>query len=239
MSMIMAQTSSLSVLSIDTSSPRASVALMLGPEVVAELRLQSRETHSARLLTSVEYLLSCSGWELEKVQLIAVGIGPGSFTGIRIGVATALGLAQSLSLPLASVSGLDALAHDMAYLHGRIGVVMDAQRMQIYYAEYVVSTKGRVHPAGRCGLWFPSDLDRALGRRRLYLAGDGLLRYWRELRVSSSGNRRLIERDLFLAPAIARLALSRERSWREGQYLTAEPLYIRPPDALRKKQTPH
>src|SRR6059036_1572063 len=119
---------------------------MQGREGVAELRLHSQETHSARLLNSIHYLLSSSGWDLAKLELIAVGIGPGSFTGIRIGVATALGLAQSLSLPLACVSGLDALAFDLAYLRSRIGIVIDAQRMQVYYAEYIVGPNGRVPP---------------------------------------------------------------------------------------------
>ena len=208
---------------------------MQGPDVVAELRLHSQETHSVRLLNSVEYLLSCLSWELEAIQLVAVGSGPGSFTGIRIGIATALGLAQSLSRPIARVSGLDAIAHDMAYLQGRIGVVIDAQRSQVYYAEYVVGLNGRTRLRGKPGLWAPADLDRTLGRKRLYLAGDGAMRYCRELRISSSRTRRLIERDLFLAPSIGRVALSRKWSWRKNEYLTAEPLYIRPPDALSKK----
>ncbi len=236
MSTITQQAPPISTLALDTSSPRESVALMQGREVAAELRLHSQETHSARLLNSIRYLLSCSGWDLEKIELIAVGIGPGSFTGVRIGVATALGLAQSLSRPLACVSGLDALAFDMAYLKSRIGIVIDAQRMQVYYAEYIVGPNGRVRLQGKPSLWFPGDLDQALGRRRLYLAGDGAVRYRGQLRITRSGFRRLIERDLFLAPSIARVALARKRTWRKGDYVTTEPLYIRLPDALRKKQ---
>ncbi len=234
LSMIMPPDKSIRVLSIDTSSSRGSVALMRAAELVAELRLLSQETHSGRLLNSVEFLLSLSGWYLRDVQLIAVGIGPGSFTGIRIGVSTALGLAQTLSCPMAAVSGLEALAHESAFVKGRIGIVMDAQRSQVYYAEYLAGATGRLRLVQKPGVWFPRDLDRALGRRRLYVTGDGAERYWKELGMSESGLRRFLKKDLFLAPGIARLALRRKRSWRRGEFLTAEPLYIRPPDALRK-----
>jgi tRNA threonylcarbamoyladenosine biosynthesis protein TsaB len=225
---------SIRVLSIDTSSSRGGVALMRRAEVVAELRLLSQETHSGRLLNSIEFLLSMARWNVGDLQLIAVGIGPGSFTGIRIGVSTALGLAQTLSCPMAAVSGLEALAYESAFVKGRIGIVMDAQRSQVYYAEYLAGANGKLRPIQKPGVWFPKDLDRALGQRRLYVTGDGAERYWRELGISESGLRRFIKRDLFLAPGIARLALRRKRSWRRGEFLTAEPLYIRPPDALRK-----
>ena len=224
----------LKVLALDTSTPRGSVALLAGREVMGDLRLLSGDHHSARLLSSIDFLLQNCGWALSQLNLIAVGIGPGSFTGIRIGVSTALGLAQSLSCPLACVSGLDALAHEMSFLEGRIGIVMDAQRLQVYYAEYDAS-QGQVRKMRRPGLWFPSDLEPELGRKPLFVAGDGAVRYARELRVSAKARRRLVVVDLFLAAAIARLALTRRRSWRSGDFLKAEPLYIRPPDALRSR----
>jgi tRNA threonylcarbamoyladenosine biosynthesis protein TsaB len=222
----------LKVLALDTSTTRGSVALLAGNEVIADLRLMSRDQHSERLLGSIDFLLRNSAWTLAQLNLIAVGIGPGSFTGIRIGVSTALGLAQSLSCPLACVSGLDALAHEMGFLDGRIGIVMDAQRLQVYYAEYRAG-QGKVHRVRRPALWFPQDLEPELGRKRVYVAGDGAVRYASELGISTTGRRRLVVMDLFLAVAIARLALTRRRSWRCGDYLKAEPLYIRPPDALR------
>jgi tRNA threonylcarbamoyladenosine biosynthesis protein TsaB len=225
----------LKVLSLDTSTSRGSVALLTGEEVIADLRLHSKDQHSERLLGFIDFLLGNSGWTLAQLNLIAVGIGPGSFTGIRIAVSTALGLAQSLSCPLACVSGLDALAHEMGFLDGRIGIVMDAQRMQVYYAEYSAGN-GQVRRVRRPALWFPQDLESVLGRKRVYVAGDGAVRYAGELRISATGRRRLVSMDLFLAAAIARLALARRSSWRSGDFLKAEPLYIRPPDALRNRR---
>ena len=224
----------LKTLSIDTSSPRGSVALLAGSEVAGELRLFSQETHSARLLGAVDYLLKSIGWSLQTLDLIAVGIGPGSFTGIRIGVSTALGLAQSLSCAFAGISGLDALAHEFPSPAGRVGIVMDAQRAQVYYAEYRV-LRGKLHLVRKPALWFPQALARQLGRHKISLAGDGAIHYAKELRTSSRGRRRLVQVDLFLARAIGRLAQERRRSWHSGDFLTAEPLYIRPPDAVKKR----
>ncbi len=116
------------ILAFDTSSVRGSVALLEGKEMRAEIRLHSVQTHSKELLRSIDFLLERIGWKLDNLNLVAVGNGPGSFTGIRIGVATALGIAHSLSIPFVEISGLDALAHQVSHLDGRIAVVMDAHR---------------------------------------------------------------------------------------------------------------
>ena len=84
LSMIMPQKQALKILSMDTSTRRGSVALLDGEEVIGELRLASIETHSARLLKSIDFLLETAGWRLGDLNLVAAGIGPGSFTGIRI-----------------------------------------------------------------------------------------------------------------------------------------------------------
>lgn len=222
------------ILSLDTSTPRGSVALLEGRVLTAELRVLSLETHSARLLSSVDVLLRNAGWNLADLGLVVAGIGPGSFTGIRIGVATAMGLAQTLSIPFAGISNLDALAHQAAGIDGRIGVVMDAQRSQLYFSEYL-SNHGKIRHLGKPKLMYPSDLRRYLRGSRLYLIGDGVVRYAHELKLPSAGWPRLVEVDLFLAAALGRLALGCKRSWRSGEFLQSEPLYIRPPDALGQK----
>ncbi len=233
--MMMAENPGLKTLALDTSTTRGSVALLQGNEITAEIRLTSLETHSARLLRSIEFLLDAAGWTLRDANLVVAGIGPGSFTGIRIGVATALGLAQSLAVPFAGISGLDALASQGGMIRGRVGVVMDAQRSQVYYAEYVCAG-GAVRKAGKPELLRPFDLEIRLRKRHLYIVADQSLHCLAGL--VGPGNRwpRLIAADLFLAPIIGRLAQSRRRSWTSGDYLAAEPLYIRPPDAARPKR---
>jgi tRNA threonylcarbamoyladenosine biosynthesis protein TsaB len=217
------------ILAFDTSSSRGSIAFLEGSEVRAEIRLNLIKTHSAFLLSSIDFLASKLEWQLKDLNLIAVGIGPGSFTGIRIGVATGLGMAQSLSIPFAGISGLDALAHQASPMKGNIGVVLNAQRSQVYYAEYL-SKNGKIRTTQKPSLIFLSDLEHSLADRHLYIIGDIEIG-----RNASAEWPRFLPADLFLAESIGRLAISRKRIWRTGKYLSAEPLYIRPPDALRKK----
>ena len=222
------------ILAFDTSSEKGSVALLEGAALRAELRSNTSAGHSALLLEAVDFLLKRAGWELKDLTLIASGIGPGSFTGIRIGVATGLGLAQSLGIPFVGVSGLDALARRAAFVNGRIGVLLDARRGQFYYAEYECKN-GRIRRLGKPVLIDVADLKNHLADVD-WITGD-----LDEDRALAAGKflprrARWIPADLFLAEGVGRLGLERKRSWRSGDFLTAEPLYIRPPDAVRKKQ---
>jgi tRNA threonylcarbamoyladenosine biosynthesis protein TsaB len=221
----------LKTLSLDTSTIRGSVALFEDGALLCELRLASLETHAARLLRSIEFLLTGVGWRLEEIALVAAGLGPGSFTGIRIGLSTALGLAQTLKIPFAGISGLDALAHSHACLGGRMGILMDAQRGQVYYAEYA-AVRGRIRKTMTAGLWFPRDLKPKLMRRHLRLIGDGAGRHLAELGLRLKPWE-IIDPEPFLAGPIGKLAMERKRSWRRGEFLACEPLYIRPPDARK------
>ena len=201
---------------------------------MSELKFRLLHTHSKALLGAIEYLTGKLGWKLNELGLVAAGTGPGSFTGIRIGIASALGIAQSLSIPFAGVSGLDALAHEVSFLESRIGVVLDAHRSQAYYAEYAASG-GKIRQTKKYSLMDISDLERQIADRHLYIVGEMGICRRRGSKISSGEWPRLIPCDLFLAAAIGRLAFSRKRSWRSGNYVISEPVYVRPPDALRNK----
>ncbi len=235
MSMTSAAPPEIRVLALDTSTVRGSVALLAGRQVVAELRLCSSATHSVRLLRAIKFLLAEAGWRLPQLGLIAAGLGPGSFTGVRIGVATSLGLAQALEIPFAGVSCLDALAHRIGLPDGRIEVILDAQRGQVYHAGYV-RRHGRVRRISPPALSDPQELRARLGRGRVTVLGEGARLYARELGVSRSGWPRVLETEFFLSADIGRLAQVRRRCWRQGAGLRAEPLYIRPPDAWRARR---
>jgi tRNA threonylcarbamoyladenosine biosynthesis protein TsaB len=186
------------------------------------------------LLKSLELLLKRTGWQLADLNLIASGIGPGSFTGIRIGVSTALGFAQTLSIPFAGISGLDVLAHQCVWLEGSIGVLLDAHRNQYYYAEYV-SNKGRLRQTHKPALINIFDLEDSFKDRQIYVVGDLNASQWKALKKSSEPWPQLVPADLFLASGIGRLALLRKNQWRSGEYIVSEPLYIRPPDATKNR----
>jgi tRNA threonylcarbamoyladenosine biosynthesis protein TsaB len=225
------------ILAFDTSSERGSVALLEGKTLCAELRSNAAAGHSALLLEAVDFLLGRTGWELKDLTLIAAGAGPGSFTGIRIGVATGIGLAQSLGIPFAGVSGLDVLARRAAEwpaLNGRISVLLDARRGQFYFGEYE-SENGRLRRLRKPALINAVDAENYLADAG-WITGD--LNEDQVIAAEKSFPRRArwVPADLFLAEGIGRLGLEHKRSWRSGDFLTAEPLYIRPPDAVKKRK---
>ena len=222
------------ILALDTSTKRGSVALLEGKELQAELKLNHQQNHSAKLIRSIDYLLEGLAWKLQDLDLVAVGTGPGSFTGIRIGIATGLGLAQTLSVPFAGISGMEALAHQASFLDGCVGVLLNAQRSQVYYAEYR-NRCGRMRETRTPSLVFLSDLRRVIKNRHVYIIGETPLYFKKASGSSKAGWPRAIETDLFLAADIGRRAVSVKRRWKSGDYIQCEPLYIRPPDALNKK----
>lgn len=123
------------VLAIETASPCGGVAIV-GENVLGEIVLASPETHSKRLLLACSYLLERLGLKLEDLSALAVSIGPGSFTGLRIGLATAKGLHFATGLPLVGVETLRALASNALLFPGLICPALDARRGQIYTALY-------------------------------------------------------------------------------------------------------
>jgi tRNA threonylcarbamoyl adenosine modification protein YeaZ len=222
------------ILAFDTATVRGSVALLEGKEMRAEMRLQSVQTHSKQLLHSIDFLLDRAGWKLGDLNLVAVGNGPGSFTGIRIGIATAMGIAHSLGIPFVEISGLDALAQKVPYQDGLIAVAMDAHRSQAFYSEYAAKG-GRIRRLQKPMLIDISALEHRIRHRHLYLVGDAGICEAAGLMAASSKWPRYVSVDLFLAVEIGKLASVARRKWRSGDSITAEPMYIRPPDALKKK----
>lgn len=208
--------------------------MLEGSQLQAELKLSRLQNHSANLLQSVDFLLRSLTWKLEDINLIASGIGPGSFTGIRIGIATGIGLAQFLSIPFAGVSGLEALAYQVVSLEGSVGVLLNARRGQVYYAEYR-NAGGRMSAAKKPSLEFLSDLPQLFKNRRLYLIGDTELCQKDLVGGSTKDWPRIVETDPYLATGIGRRALSSRRRWRSGAFLQCEPLYVRPPDAIKNR----
>src|SRR5699024_3825258 len=122
------------ILAIESSATAASAALCEDEELIAQTFQHSGLTHSRTLLPMVLTMLEQCGAGLEGVDLIAVAAGPGSFTGLRIGVSTAKGLTWPGNKPCAGVSTLEALAWSLAHTGAIVVPVMDARRGQLYNA---------------------------------------------------------------------------------------------------------
>lgn len=124
------------ILALDTATLVSSVALAGPDRLLAELTLQTKKTHSERLMPHIEQLLALADTDKTAVGAVAVSIGPGSFTGLRIGLATAKALAYALHIPLVGVPTLAALAFGCPAPGTFLAPTMDAQKGNIYVALY-------------------------------------------------------------------------------------------------------
>jgi len=124
------------ILAIDTATVSASVAVMDGDAVLYETNTTVRRHHGEGLMPMIDHVVTAAGIDLGDIGLFAVTVGPGSFTGLRVGISTVKGLALVNDAPIAAVSTLDALAAGAAPLSGSLCALMDAGRGDVYAAFY-------------------------------------------------------------------------------------------------------
>ncbi len=124
------------ILGLDTTTLSCSVALLQDDRLLAEMTTSIKKTHSERLMPMLDALLTEAGLEREELQAVAAAAGPGSFTGLRIGVSTARALAQGLGIPAVPVCTLEALAEAACSPGALICPILDARRSQVYSALY-------------------------------------------------------------------------------------------------------
>lgn len=123
-------------LGIETSSLVSSVALLDNDQILGELSIQAGLTHSEQLVPHINILLEQARVDKDEIEGVVVSIGPGSFTGLRIGLGTAKALAYGWKVPLISVMTMDGLVHNLAYTPGIISVMIDGQKNNVYEARY-------------------------------------------------------------------------------------------------------
>jgi tRNA threonylcarbamoyladenosine biosynthesis protein TsaB len=124
------------ILAIDTSSKSASAALIRDDDILSEIFLNLNVNHSVVLLPALHHLLSLSSIKPEEIDLFACTVGPGSFTGLRVGASTIKGLALAMERPIAGVSTLEALAFNITCPGIPICPMLDARKGQVYTALY-------------------------------------------------------------------------------------------------------
>ena len=133
------------ILGIETSSARGSVALIEDLGSVCVLEHQRENAHAEAVLPLIQQALTTAGWTRQQLDRIAVGIGPGSFTGLRVGIAIAQGLSEGLGIPLVGIPSLKAMAMAVpAELPGPRCVLVDARRGELFFAAYEVDGRERM-----------------------------------------------------------------------------------------------
>ncbi|MBW2466628.1 MAG: tRNA (adenosine(37)-N6)-threonylcarbamoyltransferase complex dimerization subunit type 1 TsaB [Deltaproteobacteria bacterium] len=221
------------ILALETATMCGSVALVAGSGLVAEFSLQSMETHSRRLLAGVDRLLLEAAVEWTDIDAVAVSQGPGSFTGLRIGLATAKGLAMTAGAKLIGVGTLDGLAAQLFAVHGcLVCPVLDARKKEVYCGFYRCDTNGIPRLVGEYQVVTPEVLCEKIDEPVIML-GDGLLVYGDFFQEKLADFLKVPPLSTYFPRAASIGMLAREK-WQEAEFLdpaATEPIYIRPSEA--------
>lgn len=162
------------ILALESSAKAASVAVCEDEFLLAESYQNHGLTHSRTLLPMCQSLLEHCGLTLDEMDLIAVAHGPGSFTGLRIGLSTAKGLAWPAEKPCIGVSTLEAMAWNLAGFGGIACCAMDARRQQVYHARFSLDADAPLRLSQDAAVSIEEVFDALRGeKKRLILVGDG------------------------------------------------------------------
>jgi tRNA threonylcarbamoyladenosine biosynthesis protein TsaB len=210
------------VLAVDTTSARESVALVQGGAVRGEVRLRTSDGHSQRLLPAIEFVLGAAGLRAAAVEGYAVAVGPGSFTGLRVGLSTVQGLALAAGRPCLGLSTLDVLAAMVVGEAPTLVAMVDGARAdQVFAALY--DTGGRLLDGPGA-----ESVDGLLARVRgpAAFVGDGAERHEGAIRARFS-DARWPRRDLYLAATLGLMAEPRLAGGEGAPPAALRPLYLR------------
>lgn len=223
------------ILAVDTASSCSSVALTSGGtkggNLLATISLNSNITHSRRLLTGIDWLMKESGILFSEIDGFAVGLGPGSFTGLRIGMATMKGLATAMDKPLLGVSSLDGLAFNCSG-NMPLCALLDARKKEVYRRWYKKDSRGMYRPNGSIKALRPDAFVSEI-TTSCQLVGDGV----RACGVTLKGR---VEKLIEIAPlplhyinaaSIAFLCCEKLQNNETLELESAVPLYVRASDA--------
>lgn len=238
------------ILGIDSSGMVASVAIVQDDVIIAEYTMNHKKTHSETLLPMIDEIVKTSETKLEELDAIAIAAGPGSFTGLRIGAATAKGLAMAVDKPIIPIKTCEGLAFNMWGAEGLVCPIIDARRNQVYTGLYRV--KGNVEVILEQQ---PMDIHELIEYINNYskqreaseggpaegvtFLGDGVAIYqdviWKEIDIPCQ-----------MAPAImnrqrgASIASYGELLYKEGKHINADdfaPEYLRKSQAERVRES--
>lgn len=223
------------VLAVDTTTPSGSVALVKGSSLIAEINHDSPVTFSERLLPAIRFLLQSSGSGIEDVAGFAVAVGPGSFTGIRIGLSTVKSFAYASGKPIAPVSTLVALARKIRYPQNRlICPLLDAKKNEVYGALFQ-SKAGGIKELIPQGAYSPDALfSRLPAHRIIHFIGSGVSVHRSLLFQYLKDKARLSQRTPFIAHEVGAIGYEMLRDNKGEDIHKLRPLYLRKSQAEEK-----
>ena len=225
------------VFGIDTCCMAATAAIMNEKIMVAQTVINQNKTHSQIMMPQIEQMFKAAEVEPSAIDAFAAAVGPGSFTGVRIGVATAKALAQAANKPCVAVSTLEALAFSSKYFDGIICPVLDARRNQVYNALFYGGKEMKRLTDDRA-----LALDELLAQLKEYgkkvlFMGDATLVFEEEIRSALGELAYFAPKvsNLNLAGAVAEIGLDKLKKGETTEYGKLVPEYIRLSQAEREK----
>ncbi len=224
------------ILALDTTTPFGSVALLEGSKLLAEMNIESAGSHSSRLLRSIDELLCLSSKTIGEVEGFAVASGPGSFTGIRIGLSTVKALAMASAKPVAPVSTLLALALKLEASPGKlICPLIDAKKGEVFAALFETRRNG-LHEIVPQGAYTPDGFFSRLPAHRIVsFIGTGAEVFKDRILAYLKDKARFSSRSLFIAHEVGTLGFEALKRGRGVSGEALEPLYFRKSQAEEKK----
>jgi tRNA threonylcarbamoyladenosine biosynthesis protein TsaB len=217
------------LLAIETSSPLLGVALADDVEVRASYELLADRAHAGELPLAVDRVLRAAGVSLRQLDGVAIDIGPGSFTGLRIGVAFVKALLAGVPKPVVGIPSLDVLAAGLAQAPGRICPVVDARQRNVYAAVYR-GEHGGITKVSDYQLTTAQELAAGLGNSPVLLLGDGLKLYRQVFQDALGTQAQFAPPDAWRprATVLARLGAARLRQGQQDDLSRLTPLYLYP-----------
>jgi len=224
----------MNMLSIDTTGNVLSVAAAKDRRIVASSYLDHKKTHSEGLMPMVDYVLGSAELGVKEIDCFASVVGPGSFTGIRIGVASIKAMAGAGDKPCVAVNTLDALAANQPYFDGVICPVMDARRAQVYNALYRYE-KGRLNRICDYRAVALETLLHELRNEKTLFLGDGVLAYRKDIGTAMRGRAVFAAPNNLLQHAAAACVVGFDKLERKETVFANDlnPFYLRKPQAER------
>lgn len=226
------------ILALETACWTASCAVSENGTILGEITTSNAGTHSQRLVPMIEKLLAVLETNMDSIDLFAASIGPGSFTGLRIGIVTVKGMAYALKKPVCGIPTLDALAWAVNDFEGIICPMMDARNNQVYTALYRKNENEFLRLTDYSGIPI-GDLAAMLAEHSedVLILGDAASIYFSQLK-SIHGHRLFCADPALFAPRAACTALLAEKQALQGVLTSAfelEPMYLRKSQAERMK----
>lgn len=222
------------ILSVDTSSNICSVAILEDENCIAEINKNDGKTHSENLMPMIEKILQDNNIKLNSIELIAIAVGPGSFTGIRIGIASIKAISEVLSVPIVAVSSLEGLAYNVDENFENICSLIDARNNQVYAGIF-----DKMHNA--LEEFMADDINAVLENIKMYnkitFIGDGALMH-KELIENKIKNAKFVEeiKNFQNAKSIGKAGYSKYKLGIIENADTIIPKYLRKSQAERMKK---